>query len=55
MVKVDKLCYAWSWVRDKRSLWVKGSRYEEGLHLVGSRGSHTRDFLGKDRGFEDTS
>ena len=48
-------CYTWSWVRGKRSLWVKGSRYEEGLHLVESRGSYTRDFLGKSRGFEDTS
>ena len=44
-------CYTWSWVRGKRSLWVKGSRYKESLHLVGSRGSYTRDFLGKDRGF----
>ena len=26
-------CYAWSWVRGKHSLWVKGSRYEEGLPL----------------------
>ena len=34
---------------------VEGSSYEEGLHLIGSRGSYARDFLGKDRGFEDTS
>ena len=27
---------------------VKGSRYEKGLHLIGSRGSYTRDSLGKD-------
>ena len=32
---------------------IKSLRYEEGLHLVGSRGSYTRDFLGKGRGFED--
>ena len=38
-------CYAWSWVRGKCSLWVKSSKYEEGLHLVGSRGSYARDFL----------
>ena len=48
-------CYTWSWVRGKCSLWVKGPRYEEGLHLVGSRGSYTRDFLGKGREFKDTS
>ena len=48
-------CYAWSWIRGKRSLWVKGSKYEEGLHLVGSRGSYARDFLGKGQEFEDTS
>ena len=48
-------CYAWSWVRGKRSLWVKGSRYEEGLHLVGSRGSYTRDFLGIGQGVQKTS
>ena len=52
--KLD-LCYVWSWVRGKSSLLVKGSRYEEGLHLIGSRGSYTRDFLGKGQGFEDTS
>ena len=52
---VQSTCYAWSWVRGKRSLWVKGSRYEEGLHLVGSRGSYAREFLGKGRGFKDTS
>ena len=34
---------------------VKGSSYEEGLHLVGSRRSYTRDFLGKGQGFKDTS
>ena len=27
---------------------VEGSRYKEGLHLVGLRGSYARDFLGKD-------
>ena len=48
-------CYAWSWVRGKRSLCVKGSRYEEGLLFVGSRGFYARDFLGKGQGFEDTS
>ena len=52
---VMRRCYAWSWVRRKRSLWIKGSRYEEGLLLIGSRGSYTRDFLGKGRGFKDTS
>ena len=30
------------------------SKYEEGLHLVGSRGSYAREFLGKGRGFKDT-
>ena len=49
------LCYAWSLIRGKCSLWIRDSRYEEGLHLVGSRGSYTRDFLGKGQGFEDTS
>ena len=34
---------------------VEGSRYEEGLHLVGSRGSYARDFLDKGQGFEDMS
>ena len=34
---------------------IKSLRYEEGLHLVGSRGSYTRDFLGKGRGFKGTS
>ena len=48
-------CYAWSWVRGKCSLWVKGSEYEEGLLLVGSRGSYARDFLGVGQGFEDES
>ena len=48
-------CYARSWVRSECSLWVEGSRYEEGLHLVGSKESYARDFLGKGRGFEDTS
>ena len=33
---------------------IEGSRYEEGLHLVGSRGSYAREFLGKGRGFKDT-
>ena len=33
---------------------VNGSRYEEGLLLIELRGSHTRDFLGKDQGFENT-
>ena len=51
---VDATCYAWSWVRGKRSLWVESPRYEEGLLLVGSRGSYARDFLGKGQGFEDT-
>ena len=31
---------------------VKSSRYEEGLHLIGSRGSYTRDFLGIGQGFQ---
>ena len=44
---ITSFCYAWSWVRGKHSLWVKGSRYEEGLRLIGSRGSYARDFLGK--------
>ena len=34
---------------------VESSRYKEGLHLIGSRGSCARGFLGKDQGFEDTS
>ena len=51
----ESLCYTWSWVRGKCSLWVKGSRYKEGLHLTESRGSYARNFLGKDWGFEDTS
>ena len=46
-VKLDEICYAWSWVRGKCSLWFKDLRYEEGLHLVGSRGFYARDFLGK--------
>ena len=34
---------------------VEGSRYEEGLLLIGSRGSYARDFLGKSQEFKDTS
>ena len=36
-------------------LGSRGSRYEEGLHLIRSRGSYTRDFLGKGRGFKGMS
>ena len=34
---------------------VEGLRYEEGLHLIGSRGSYARDFLGKDQWFKNMS
>ena len=33
---------------------VEGLKYKKGLHLIGSRRSYARDFLGKDQGFEDT-
>ena len=34
---------------------VDSSEYEEVLHFIGSRGSYTREFLGKGQGFEDMS
>ena len=49
--EIRTMCYAWSWVRGKHILWVKGLRYEEGLCLIGSKESYTRDFLGKGREF----
>ena len=48
---VGGTCYAWSWVRSRHSLLIKGSRLKEDMFLVRSRGSYSRDFLGKGRGF----
>ena len=34
---------------------VEGSKFKEGLHLIGSKRSYARDLLGENQGFEDTS